>query len=90
MPHGKPSMTKFRVIAQEGNYTRVEFFPITGRTHQLRVHAAHPQGLDVPILGDRFYGNHTSTDRLHLHAKELFLLHPHTNQQLHLKTHTPF
>ena len=88
--HGKPSMTKFRVIAQEGNYTRVEFFPITGRTHQLRVHAAHPQGLDVPILGDRFYGNHTSTDRLHLHAKELFLLHPHTNQQLHLKTHTPF
>jgi tRNA pseudouridine32 synthase/23S rRNA pseudouridine746 synthase len=88
--YGKPSITKFRAIATKENYTRIEFIPITGRTHQLRVHAAHPQGLGVPILGDRLYGNHTSTDRLHLHARELYLQHPHTNQKLHLQTTTPF
>jgi tRNA pseudouridine32 synthase/23S rRNA pseudouridine746 synthase len=53
---GKPSLTHFRVLSRESPYTRVEFNPITGRTHQLRVHAAHPQGLGVPILGDRLYG----------------------------------
>jgi tRNA pseudouridine32 synthase/23S rRNA pseudouridine746 synthase len=54
--HGKPSLTHFRVLAREHSYTRVEFTPVTGRTHQLRVHAADPQGLGVPILGDRLYG----------------------------------
>ncbi len=88
--YGKPSMTNFRGIATEGDSTRIEFIPITGRTHQLRVHAAHPQGLGMPILGDRFYGNLTSTDRLHLHARELCLQHPHINKELHLQTNTPF
>ncbi|MDJ0677258.1 MAG: pseudouridine synthase [Calothrix sp. MO_167.B42] len=88
--YGKSSITNFRAIATEGNYTRIEFIPITGRTHQLRVHAAHSQGLGTPILGDRFYGNFTSTDRLHLHARELYLQHPYTNKELHLQTNTPF
>ena len=88
--YGKSSITNFRVIATEGNYTRIEFIPITGRTHQLRVHAAHPQGLGMPILGDRFYGNLISTDRLHLHGRELYLQHPYTNQKLHLQINTPF
>jgi len=88
--YGKSSITNFRVIATEGNYTRIEFIPITGRTHQLRVHAAHPQGLGMPILGDHFYGNLTSTDRLHLHARELYLQHPYTGKELHLQINTPF
>jgi tRNA pseudouridine32 synthase / 23S rRNA pseudouridine746 synthase len=86
--HGKPSLTRFRVISQAGDYTRVEFIPLTGRTHQLRVHAA--VGLGVVILGDRLYGCRANTCRLHLHAKELIFQHPHSEQTLHLQTKTPF
>jgi len=75
-------------------YTRIEFIPVTGRTHQLRVHAADSRGLGVPICGDRLYGhsNHYQNrgDRLYLHAKELQFIHPQTGQQLCLKTHVPF
>ena len=85
---GKPSTTKFRVM-QPGQQTRIEFWPLTGRTHQLRVHAAHPQGLGVPILGDRWYGSISET-RLHLHAKELTVEHPHTGRSLHLQSIVPF
>jgi tRNA pseudouridine32 synthase/23S rRNA pseudouridine746 synthase len=85
---GKPSTTKFRVM-QHGPLTRVEFWPLTGRTHQLRVHAAHPQGLGTPILGDRWYGSMTGT-RLHLHARELIIQHPHTGRSLHLQSIVPF
>ncbi len=68
---GKPSLTRFQVLAKIGEYTRIEFAPITGRTHQLRVHAADLQGLGVPILGDRLYGCQANATRLHLHAREL-------------------
>jgi tRNA pseudouridine32 synthase/23S rRNA pseudouridine746 synthase len=68
---GKPSLTRFQVMAREGNYTRVEFIPLTGRTHQLRVHAADSRGIGIPILGDRFYGCRAVASRLHLHAREL-------------------
>ncbi|WP_225907506.1 RluA family pseudouridine synthase [Leptolyngbya sp. BL0902] len=54
--HGKPSQTSFEVLAYDQGITRVAFMPHTGRTHQLRVHAAHPQGLNAPILGDALYG----------------------------------
>ncbi|MFB2970454.1 pseudouridine synthase [Aerosakkonema sp. BLCC-F183] len=87
---GKPSMTHFRVMAREGNYTRVEFVPVTGRTHQIRVHAADSRGIGVPILGDRLYGCRTIANRLHLHARELSFLHPHLGEILHLVTQTPF
>ncbi len=53
---GKASLTKFQVIAKMGSYTRIEFIPLSGRTHQLRIHAADPQGLGVAILGDVLYG----------------------------------
>jgi tRNA pseudouridine32 synthase/23S rRNA pseudouridine746 synthase len=86
---GKPSLTRFQVITREGNYTR-EFIPLTGRTHQLRVHAADPQGLGIPILGDRLYGCHAITPRLHLHARELQFQHPQSGQILHLQTPVPF
>ncbi|WP_193198993.1 RluA family pseudouridine synthase [Nostoc sp. MG11] len=87
---GKPSLTHFRVIGKEGNYTRVEFMPFTGRTHQLRVHAANSQGLGVTILGDRLYGCDAVANRLHLHARELSFEHPQSGQTLHLRTETPF
>jgi tRNA pseudouridine32 synthase/23S rRNA pseudouridine746 synthase len=88
--HGKPSITQFRVITPEGNYTRVEFIPLTGRTHQLRVHAADSQGLGVNILGDRLYGCNTTASRLHLHARELSFPHPQSGKTLHLQAETPF
>ncbi|MBD2438471.1 RluA family pseudouridine synthase [Nostoc sp. FACHB-110] len=86
--YGKPSLTRFRVISPEGNYTRVEFTPLTGRTHQLRVHAA--VGLGIVILGDRLYGCCANVSRLHLHARELIFPHPYLAKALHLQTKTPF
>ncbi len=88
--HGKPSLTHFQVMAREGDYTRVEFTPLTGRTHQLRVHAADARGLGVTILGDRFYGCCAVTSRLHLHARELRFEHPQLEKTLHLQANTPF
>jgi tRNA pseudouridine32 synthase / 23S rRNA pseudouridine746 synthase len=88
---GKPSLTQFRVISTAADSTHLEFVPITGRTHQLRVHAADPHGLGIPILGDRLYGSPTQTPRLHLHAKELHFQHPQSQQTLSIKTlESPF
>lgn len=72
--HGKPAQTIWKVIARKNNQTLVHFFPITGRTHQLRVHAAHPLGLNTPIVGDDLYG--TKANRLCLHAAEITFFHP--------------
>ncbi|RAM50531.1 MAG: RluA family pseudouridine synthase [Hapalosiphonaceae cyanobacterium JJU2] len=88
--YGKPSLTKYQVISKQANYTRIEFIPLTGRTHQLRVHAADPTGLGIPILGDRLYGCSAEASRLHLHARELSFDHPHLGERLHLQTKTPF
>ncbi|MEI1376471.1 pseudouridine synthase [Nostoc sp. UHCC 0926] len=88
--HGKPSLTHFQVMAREEDYTRVEFKPLTGRTHQLRVHAADVRGLGVTILGDRLYGCCAVTSRLHLHARELHFKHPQLEKTLHLQVNTPF
>lgn len=54
------------------------FYPLTGRTHQLRVHAAHPEGLHCPIRGDELYGR--KADRLYLHAESLEFVHPITKK----------
>ena len=87
---GKPSVTRFQVMAREGNHTRIEFGPLTGRTHQLRVHAADVRGLGIPILGDRLYGCRAAANRLHLHARELSFEHPRLGERLYLKAETPF
>lgn len=71
---GKPSITQFQVIGETEHGTRVEFVPVTGRTHQLRVHAV--EGLGMPILGDRLYGCVAAATRLHLHAQQLHFEHP--------------
>ncbi|WP_298782361.1 RluA family pseudouridine synthase [uncultured Polaribacter sp.] len=76
--HGKNAKTKWKVIEREDNKTRVHFFPITGRTHQLRVHAAHKEGLNASIIGDDLYGK--KQNRLHLHAEFIEFVHPTTNK----------
>jgi tRNA pseudouridine32 synthase / 23S rRNA pseudouridine746 synthase len=86
--HGKPSTTTYQVIGIENCKTRVYFYPITGRTHQLRVHAAHNLGLKTPILGDDLYG--TKTTRLHLHAESITFAHPITKEVLTINCKTPF
>lgn len=87
--HGRPSTTCFQVL-QAGDNPRVQFIPHTGRTHQLRVHAAHRQGLNSPIVGDSLYGKPNQTDRLHLHAKALQLIHPITQRRLQFNSGVPF
>lgn len=86
--HGKPAVTRYRVLERSGQTTRIAFFPQTGRTHQLRVHAAHPDGLGCPIRGDQLYGR--PSDRLYLHAEQVQLAHPVTGQRLTLKVPVPF
>lgn len=87
---GKPSLTRFRVMARERDWTRVEFMSLTGRTHQLRVHAADSRGFGIPILGDHLYGCRAVAIRLHLHARELCFEHPQSGQTLYLRAKTPF
>ena len=83
--HGKPALTRYiiRELRADGTIF-VDFYPLTGRTHQLRVHAAHLEGLNAPILGDRLYGNGTEeSDRLMLHAAEIRFMHPVTKEEMH-------
>ncbi|ALM20270.1 pseudouridine synthase [Nonlabens sp. MIC269] len=86
--HGKNARTKFEVIEVKNGYTKVNFYPITGRTHQLRVHAAHHEGLNAPIKGDDLYG--TKQDRLYLHAQELTIVHPYTKEKMTFEAPSPF
>jgi tRNA pseudouridine32 synthase / 23S rRNA pseudouridine746 synthase len=88
--HGKPSVTRFQVIERKENTTRVEFIPLTGRTHQLRVHSADARGLGIPILGDNLYGCRANASRLHLHARELGFVHPQFGKIVKLCAQTPF
>ena len=86
--YGKNALTKFKVVARNDNKTRVEFYPITGRTHQLRVHAAHHLGLNCPIIGDDLYG--TKSNRLHLHAAQIEFTHPQTKNKIVVNCNPPF
>ena len=72
----------------ENDRTRMAFYPETGRTHQLRVHAAHPEGLNCPIVGAPLYGQ--PADRLYLHAERLEFRHPVTGQRLQIQKEAPF
>jgi len=86
--HGKKAETYFKVLHNESNNARIEFHPLTGRTHQIRIHAAHQLGLNCPILGDELYG--IPGARLHLHAKYLAFEHPHLHRKLRLSAEVPF
>ncbi len=78
--HGKNAVTKWKVVEQHDTTTKVHFWPLTGRTHQLRMHAAHEMGLNAPIVGDDLYG--ISSHRLHLHAAYLEFMHPVTGEKI--------
>ena len=78
--YGKRSITEYKVVGEEQGHALIHLWPHTGRTHQLRVHAAHPLGLDNPIVGDRLYG--TAGERLCLHAEELSFLHPRSGEKV--------
>lgn len=78
--HGKRAETHWQVIERCNGQTRLYLHPITGRTHQLRVHCSHPDGLNTPITGDGFYGK--KGERLHLHAEQLSFLHPISQERL--------
>jgi tRNA pseudouridine32 synthase/23S rRNA pseudouridine746 synthase len=80
--HGSFAHTSYKVLSSENGQTRILFYPHTGRTHQLRVHAAHHLGLNCPIKGDDLYGK--KADRLHLHAASLGFYHPHSNEWMEL------
>ncbi|MCU7801528.1 MAG: RluA family pseudouridine synthase, partial [gamma proteobacterium symbiont of Lucinoma myriamae] len=86
--HGKPARTQWEVIQRKNNQTKVYFYPITGRTHQLRVHSAHTNGLNTPILGDDLYGN--KANRLHLHAEYIEFNHPVTKELMHFQIEAEF
>jgi tRNA pseudouridine32 synthase/23S rRNA pseudouridine746 synthase len=88
--HGKMGITSWRCLAVEGQRTRIEFTPVTGRTHQLRVHAAHHLGLGTPIVGDRLYGRGEEGERMLLHASFLALSHPVSGTPLTFASPAPF
>jgi tRNA pseudouridine32 synthase/23S rRNA pseudouridine746 synthase len=86
--HGKPAETKWEVIERNEQTTKVYLHPKTGRTHQLRVHCSHQEGLNMPIVGDGLYGN--KADRLHLHAERLALHHPVTKEWMEFQFDAEF
>jgi tRNA pseudouridine32 synthase/23S rRNA pseudouridine746 synthase len=86
--HGKTAITHYQVLKQTDTRTLIAFYPLTGRTHQLRVHAAHAEGLHCPILGDELYGR--KADRLYLHAECLEFIHPVTGKQIRIEKKADF
>ncbi|MBI9020213.1 MAG: RluA family pseudouridine synthase [Verrucomicrobia bacterium] len=88
--HGKTGITHWKALSADHEKTRVEFIPVTGRTHQLRVHAASEHGLGCPILGDRLYGSGTAPGQLKLHASYLSFTHPATGKNMEFHSEPPF
>jgi len=86
--HGKQAQTLWQRLGLESGYTHVFFYPQTGRTHQLRVHASHRDGLNTPIVGDDLYG--TPGTRMMLHAQRLSFIHPITHEPMAFEAPTPF
>lgn len=87
--YGKPALTRYGVVDRlPGGRTRIAFYPLTGRTHQLRVHASHPAGLNTPIVGDELYGRRA--DRLYLHAEYLEFVHPASGEKVKVEKPADF
>lgn len=85
---GKTAITRYQVMDRKNGQTRIAFFPLTGRTHQLRVHTAHPLGLNCPIVGDELYGR--KAERLYLHAEYLEFIHPVSGQRMVIEKKAEF
>ena len=86
--YGKTAITDYQVLESSGEYIRILFYPQTGRTHQLRVHAAHSQGLGCPIVGDELYGK--KANRLYLHAEYIEFCHPVYGETICLQKEAEF
>jgi len=86
--HGKSAQTKWEVRTIRNQQTLVYFYPITGRTHQLRVHASHELGLKTPIVGDDLYGS--KSDRLYLHAEQITFVHPTSKKEMSIQKEVDF
>ncbi len=86
--HGKRAITRFEIVEVKSGKSRVYFYPHTGRTHQLRIHAAHPLGLNCPIIGDILYGE--DSDRMYLHAEMLEFEHPIAKKLMSIKVDARF
>ncbi len=87
---GKKGVSLWQKISEKEGITRIEFEPITGRTHQLRLHAAHEYGLHAPIVGDILYGNGNEGDTMMLHASYLSFTHPLTEKRIEVTSTIPF
>ena len=85
--NGKRAITEYRVL-QAGQRSLLALWPHTGRTHQLRMHCAHPEGLGCPIVGDELYGR--KADRLYLQAQAIAFVHPMTGKRMHFELPYPF
>ncbi|MBO4450948.1 MAG: RluA family pseudouridine synthase [Bacteroidaceae bacterium] len=104
--HGKEAITEYEVLERKNGRTLIAFYPLTGRTHQLRVHAASEEGLGCPIIGDRLYARTTTSQlssscslplregsgvgSLFLHAESIDFTHPMTSERIHLEVPTDF
>ncbi len=87
---GKEAITEYEILERiDGSHLRIALYPKTGRTHQLRVHCAHQEGLNAPILGDPLYGNEKAA-RLYLHAEEITFEHPLTGKKITIKRKADF
>lgn len=86
--HGKPAVSHFKVLEKSKNKTLIELKPVTGRSHQLRVHCAHKLGLHAPIVGDNLYGSRA--DRLYLHAQKIEFTHSFSKQAIKIETKQAF
>lgn len=94
---GKHAKTQWKIISTIAGKTKLYLYPETGRTHQLRVHCAHPEGLNIPILGDDLYGHNSehgddmsNNHRLHLHAQQLTLSHPISKETITFEIDSDF
>jgi len=85
---GKKSVTKWKVVERYESMTKINFWPLTGRTHQLRMHSAHELGLNAPIVGDDLYG--TASERMYLHAAHIEFIHPTSKEIVSFKVEETF
>ena len=86
---GRSAVTEYKVLNEANGRTLIRFYPLTGRTHQLRVHSAHTDGLGCPIVGDDIYG-YGGTERLHLHSSKIVFTHPNSSERITISSEPPF